>query len=343
MTQSNLKDVARLAGVSYKTVSRVVNGEGAVSAATRLRVESAISATGYRPNHSARSLRRGKTHTLRLIMYMREVHLRYERFQDEVIAAIVDRATSSGFSVLLELSRDSDTPAQLSRFGDLRSDATILLDGRLESPVARILHDSGTPTVLLVNPDADPSFGSIDADFTGGAFAMVRTLIGLGHRRIAHLADDRRLHSSRGRLAGYVDALRDAGIAVDESLILPTGYMRHHGHEATRTLLERAPDVTAIFCVNDLTAFGAIECATHLGRRVPADLSVTGFDDIALARHSTPPLTTMHIPWYEMAEAAADQAINAVESDALLCQRQFPVSLRMRETVAAAPAADRLQ
>src|SRR6266508_113804 len=105
MAQVGLKDVARAAGVSYKTVSRVVNGEATVSTATRLRVEAAVAELSYRPNLSARSLRRGRTQTLRLVMYLRETHLRHERFQDEVIAAIINHATASGYSVLLELAR----------------------------------------------------------------------------------------------------------------------------------------------------------------------------------------------------------------------------------------------
>ncbi|MEA2523390.1 MAG: hypothetical protein QOF73_617 [Thermomicrobiales bacterium] len=338
VAQVVLKDVARAAGVSYKTVSRVVNGEALVSEATRRRVEAAVAELGYQPNHSAQSLRRGRTHTLRLIMYLRETHLRQERFQDEVIAAIIDRATQAGYSVLLELTRDDDSPAQLARFGDRRSDGTILLDGRSASPLVPTLRRGGTPTVILVNPDADPSFGSIDANFVGGARQMVRHLIELGHRRIAHLADDPALHSSRGRRQGYEEALREAGIEPEGDLMEPTGYTRNHGSAAAERVLARRPEVTAFFCVNDLTALGAVEYLRQSGRRVSEDVSVTGYDDISLARYATPPLTTLRIPWYEMAEAATSQVIGAVAGDeAFPARREFPVELILRETTGPAP------
>jgi DNA-binding LacI/PurR family transcriptional regulator len=338
VAQVGLKDVARAAGVSYKTVSRVVNGEAPVSEATRSRVEAAVAELGYRPNLSARNLRRGRTQTLSLVMYIRETHLRHERFQDEVIAAIINRATAANYSVLLELVRVEDPPEQLARFGDRRSDGTILLDGRSESPVVAILRNAGIPTVMLVNPEAEATFGSVDVDFHGGAVRMVRRLVELGHRRIAHLADDPDIHSSRGRRQGYEQALREAGIAVEEELIVATGFMRHHGYAATGRLLDRRPDVTAFFCVNDLTAFGVVECLKERGKRVPGDASVTGYDDIPLARHATPPLTTVRIPWYEMSEAATAHLIDAVEGRSTAVARQvFPVEVIERETTGPAP------
>ncbi len=332
MPNTRLKDVAVVAGVSYKTVSRVINREARVHPDTRLRVEAAIEELGYRPNHSARSLRRGRTQTLRFIMYLRETHLRYERFQDEVIAAIVDAGTAAGYSILLELTRDTDSPSQLARLGDLRADGTVLLDGRNQSPVASVLAAKTAPTVALVNPDLDQGFGSIDADFEGGAYRMVSHLIALGHRRIAHIGDDPRLHSSRQRRFGYERALRDGGLEVEPNLTVIAGYMRHHGIAATKELLSRAPDLTAIFCVNDLTAFGAVECLTTQGRRVPEDVSVTGYDDIAAAQHSKPPLSTIHIPWYEMAEAATSAVIAAIEQDAKPDTRVFSVDQVIRNT-----------
>lgn len=332
MPNSRLKDVAAVAGVSYKTVSRVINGEARVSPDTRLRVEAAIEELGYRPNHSARSLRRGRTQTLRFIMYLRESHVRYERFQDEVIAAVVDAGTAAGYSILLELTRDTDSPAQLARLGDLRADGTVLLDGRSQSPVAPVLAANANPTVVLVNPALERSFGSIDADFEGGAYKMVSYLIELGHRRIAHIGDDMRLHSSRQRCLGYERALRDAGIEVDPNLTVISGYMRHHGVAGTKELLSRAPDLTAIFCVNDLTAFGAIEWLTTQGWRVPDDVSVTGYDDITAAQHQKPPLSTIHIPWYEMAEASTSAVIAAIEQGANPTTQVFPVDQVIRNT-----------
>lgn len=338
MSQAGIKDVARVAGVSYKTVSRVVTGEGAVRGETRRRVEEAITALGYRPNHSAQSLRRGRTHALRLILSLRPGTFTGLRFQDEVIAGASDRASRSGYGLLLELV-EGDPPEERQRWlADRRADGTILLDGRSESPLVALLRSTGAPCVILVNPAAEPTFGSVDADFAGGAEAMVRHLLDLGHRRIAHLADDFDLHSSRQRRDGYLAALQAAGITPESDLIVPTGSQQEDGFAATAILFSRRPDVTALFCVNDLTAFGAIEWLTQHGHRVPEDISVTGYDDIAVARYFSPPLTTVHLPWYEMGIAAADLLIGALDGHRGLDPPQcFGVDLCPRGSTGSAP------
>src|SRR5262249_44361184 len=111
-----------------------------------------------------------------------------------------------------------------------------------------------------------------------------------------------------------------------------SGYMRHHGISGTKELLAAVPDLTAIYCVNDLTAFGAIECLTSQGRRVPDDVSVTGYDDITAAQHHKPPLSTIHIPWYEMAEASTKSVLTAIEQGGDLDVQVFPVDQVIRNT-----------
>lgn len=339
MATSRLKDVAQQAGVSYKTVSRVVNGEPGVGEATRLRVQRAIDELGYQANHSARSLRRGRTQTIRFILGLREMHLRAERFQDDVIAAVADAGTAAGYSILLELTRSTDTAADLARFSDKRADGTLLLEGRKDTPLVPILKSSQTPTVILVNPEVEPSFGSVSVDFEGGAFDLVSRLIALGHRRIAHIGDDPALYSSRERLFGYQRALKNAGIAFNESLVVVRDYSRESGFAAAEELMAKNPRPTALFCVNDLTALGAIDFLTSHGYQVPADVSVTGYDDIAMARLSDPPLSTIHIPWYEAAEAATVALIRAIEGgDTVPVRQEFPVEIVLRESTGPAPA-----
>lgn len=332
MLRGTGKDVADLAGVSTKTVSRVINGDPAVAPATRQRVQAAIDKLGYRQSHAASSLRRGRTRTLRIVIHLREQRLEQEQFQGALIGAVIDRAAAAGYSVLLDLTRSGDSLAQLARFADTRSDGTILLDGREQSPVVQAVTATNQPVVILVNPDTGSGAAAIDADFVGGARAAVNYLIQLGHRRIAHLSDDMRLHSSRARLLGYQQALQAAGLPCDDRLVIPAGYLQAHGAQAAELLLDRGLECTALFCVNDLTALGAIDVLRQRGWRVPEDISVVGFDDIALAQWSSPPLTTLRIPWYEMAAVAADQLIQALESGAPLESRLFPVALQVRGT-----------
>jgi LacI family transcriptional regulator len=337
MAQVGLKDVAREAGVSYKTVSRVVNGENAVNAETRRRVEEAVRRLGYRPNLSARNLRRGRTETLRLIIDQRQRLHVSENFQDEFIAGVIDRATASGYAVLLEFC-GPDSLENLHKVADRRSDGIVMLGGRLNSPVIPVVRAAGMPSTVIANPHDSAGLGSVDADFVGGAVAMVRHLISLGHRKIAHLADDLTIHSSVTRLLGYRMALLEAGIPFDPDLVMMTGSLRHEGFDAAELLFATHPDVTALFCVNDLTAFGAIEYLRQSGRSVPGDVSVTGYDDIVIARYANPPVTTIHIPWYDMGDAATESVIDQIEGrSATPIRITLPVELIVRETTGPAP------
>lgn len=332
----SIKDVARQSGVSYKTVSRVVNGEANVSTATRERVEVAIRALGYRPDHSARSLRRGRLQALGLLIVRRHERFLTEPFLDEIVAGIVDGAARQGYALLLEVAgpRDAQPPRSLR---ERRVDGTILLDGRLASPLLAALRQSVMPRVVLTARPADPAVGWVYADFRGGAQRLVEHLLGLGHVRIAHLTG-RLTWSELDRLRGYQHALKTAGIRPDPALVVPAGHLRHHGYAATERLLARQGDVTAIFAVNDVTALGAMECLHQRGRRVPDDISVVGFDDIYLASHANPPLTTVRLPAFDMGVAATELLIGAIEGTAPSPgRRDFPVELRVRASAAPPP------
>lgn len=334
-TTPSIKDVARRSGVSYKTVSRVINGEAPVSADTRQRVQQAIAELGYRPHHAARSLRRGRNSTLRLLMPTGTARFLLNPFQDEVVAGVVDAASRHGYAVLIEPVAPPDRPELALGFAERRADGTILVDSTIPCRPAAALRDSGTPAVVVANRDIDPALGWIDADFRGGADRMVGHLLDLGHRQVAHLTDNPTLRSTQQRRFGYEDALRRAGIAPDPALIVHAGQLRHEGYAATELLLAGDREFTAIFCVNDLTAFGAIECLLRQGLRVPEDVSVTGYDDIYMSRYAAPPLTTVDIPWYEMGAAAVEQVIGAVDgSGSYPVGREFPVELRLRATTA---------
>ena len=336
----SIKDVARRSGVSYKTVSRVINREAGFSAATRERVEEAIAALGYRPHHGARSLRSGRTHTLRLVVTTGSERFLANPYQDDVVAGVADAASDRGYAVLLELVR-RETAEPPPGLVERRVDGTILLDSRVPRPLLLpTLRDSGAPCVVLANRDVDPALGWIDADFRGGAERLVRHLLDLGHRRIAHLTDNPAFRSTQARRAGYEQALTAAGITPDPGLIVMAGHLRDHGSAATESLLARRSDVTAIFCVNDLTALGAIECLQRRGTRVPEDVSVTGYDDIAMARDATPPLTTVRLPWYEMGAAAVELVVGAVEGRRPFPDgREFAVELCLRASTAPASGA----
>ncbi len=341
MPQPSIKDVAHHSGVSYKTVSRVINGEPNVAAPTRQRVEAAVAALGYRPDPTARSLRRGRTRALRLLVVRRFERFLTEPFLDEVVSGIVDSAAGAGYALMLEVAGPHDPMPRSASGAERRVDGTILVDGRSASPLLPPLDYAGPPYVVLPTRPSNPQVGWVYADFRGGAERLVGHLIALGHRRIAHLTGRLSL-PERDRLSGYRRALAASGLAANPDLVIAAGHLRHHGYAAMEKLLARQVDFTAVFAVNDLTALGAMECLQQRGHRVPDDVSVAGFDDIYLARYASPPLTTVRLPAYEMGAAATDLLISAIEhADAFPDGRDFPVELCLRASAGPAPAGPR--
>ena len=345
--QAGIREVAALAGVSYMTVSRVVRGEAAVRPETRQRVQAAIDELGYQPSPGARSLRNGRTNTIRLLF--NTVHGRFmsNPFQDDVVAGAVDAATRLGYVILIDINR---TPADraltdqipairpgAAAFDPRRIDGTIALDGFTPPVTLPGIRSTGRPGIILPNRFEDGDVTWVNADFRGGGVTLVSHLLDLGHRTIGFLSDIGGLISTRERQVGYHDALRRAGLAIAPELEEFAGQFRDDGYAATGRLMARRPDITAIYCINDLTAFGAIDRLRELGRRVPEDVSVTGYDDIAMAAISNPPLTTIRIPWYEMTVTAVDQLVAWIERQDLPTSRVFPVELIVRGSTGPAP------
>ena len=328
-----IKDVARASGVSYKTVSRVINGEGPVRDESRWRVAAAIAATGYHPHPGARSMRLGRVHALRLLMKTGTDRFLLNPFQDDVVAGVVDTAARLGYAVMIELAGRPHHPDAALGLTERRVDGTVLLDSQTPCYLATQLAATGAPAVVIANRDLEPPLSWIHTDFCGGAEQLVNHLLALGHRRFAHITDNPSFLSTTERRRGYEQALLAAGITPDPGLIIRAGQLRHEGDQATERLLATGAPFTAIVCVNDLTALGAIDCLRRHGRNVPADVSVTGYDDIYLAQYTTPPLTTVRIPWYEMGAAATEMVIGAVEGTAPYPDgRVLPVDLRLRGT-----------
>jgi DNA-binding LacI/PurR family transcriptional regulator len=333
----NMKDVAEHSGVSLKTVSRVINGEPHVSVQTRQRVEEMITALGYRPNHSARSLRSGRTQTIRLMIVRRFERFLTEPFTDELVSGIVDAAALAGYAPLIEVVGPKRQGANTHQPEGRLVDGTILIDGRPESPALPSDRHNGVPCVVVPTMPTDPSIGWVYADFLGGAERITNQLIKLGHRRIAHLAGRLSL-PERDRLRGYRRALASAGIPADLELVVAAGHLQHHGFAATEKLLARRAEFTAVFAVNDAVALGAMECLQRRGYRVPDSISVVGFDDTYAARHAAPPLSTVRLPTYDMGVAATKHLVDAIEGKAPFPSGQvFPVELMLRASMGEPP------
>ncbi len=310
VVDATLKDVARAAGVSVKTVSNVVNGYEHVSAKTRVLVEKAIADLDYRPNIAARNLRRGSTGLVAVA-----VPTLKNPYFAELAQVLVETANAHDLTVLVDCT--GGEPERERRVSDGFS--THLVDGLILCPHALTPADlksrrSRTPLVLLSERKLTAA-DSVAVDSRAAARAATEHLLATGRRRIAVIGFPARpggpMHARR-RLEGYRAALESAGIAVDERLIgiFESGQEMIGGAPAVGKLCARMPKFDAIFCYNDQLALAAIRYLLSVGKRVPEDVAVIGIDDIAAGRLSTPTLSTIQPD----TKAIADHALTLLQA-----------------------------
>ncbi|AHI00305.1 LacI family DNA-binding transcriptional regulator [Kutzneria viridogrisea] len=308
---ASLKDVAKLAGVSVKTVSNVVNDYRYVSAATRARVRSAIDELGYQPNLTARHLRYGRSGIIGLALP--ELDIPYFA---ELAKAVIGVAEQQSWSVLIDQT-DGRGDRERQTVSGPRAQT---LDGLILSPLtldasylAGLRED--LPLVLLGERVRPGTADHVVIDNVAAARDATRHLIALGRRRIAAIGDQHNSDAGTAevRLRGYREALAEAGIAPDPALVLPAmSYHRPDGAEAMRRLLTLPEPPDAVFCFNDLLALGALRTLLSSGVRVPQDVALAGIDDIQDGRFSTPTLTTIAPDKEQIAEAAVTMLLERV-------------------------------
>lgn len=306
-----LRDIASLAGVSIKTVSNVVNGSVPVKPATRKRVEDAIAQIGYVPNLAARNLRAGRTGVIGLAV----PELRFSYFA-ELADAVLAAAQRHGYVVLIEQTGgDRSTEIEL-----LRGPRVAMMDGLLFSPLGLSPDDADVldvpyPLVLLGERIFNGPTDHVTMQNVDGAAAATRHLLELGRRRIAVLGahEGEQMGSASLRLEGYATALREAGLEVDPDLVVfHEGWHRTDGADAARELLARRVPFDAIFALNDELALGALRVLVRDGLRVPDEVAVVGFDDVAEAQFALPSLTTIDPHRALIAQAAVDAVIRRI-------------------------------
>jgi len=301
---ATLAEIARAAGVSTPTVSKVLNGRADVAPATRSRVEELLRRHGY-------SRRRGTGQPSALLDLV--FHELESAWAMEVIRGVENVARETGLHVVLSESAGRLSPGQTWVDGVLarRPTGVVLVLSNLDAGQRAQLTSRDIPFVVL-DPAGDPGedVPSVGATNWHGGLAATRHLVELGHRRIGVIGGPARMMCSRARIDGYRAALDTAGLPVDPELIRE-GDFHHEAGYAIGLQLLRLPDrPTAIFTGNDLQALGLYEAARELGLHIPRDLSVVGFDDLPIARWIGPPLTTVRQPLTEMAEAAARLVID---------------------------------
>jgi len=307
-----IKDVARLSGVSFKTVSRVVNNLSEVSPDTRQKVQQAIQELGYQPNTMARSLVNGRTSTVGVVIPHSTDYIFTHPFFNEVLRGIAEVLSANNFNLLLYLAHEEAPYARL--FSQRKVDGLILMSIPIGDPNLQGLEESGVPCVCTCRISEDGNtIHWVDADFEGGIEQAMEHLIMLGHRRIALLAGPMSLVSVRLRVQGYRNSLHSHKLPVMEENILQGDFTSESGHSLAVKAMKLPNPPSALLCGDDMMAFGAIQALKELGYRIPEDVSVVGFDDVSLARFSSPPLTTIRQDTYQKGRIAADTLLALIQ------------------------------
>jgi|HigsolmetaAR201D_1030396.scaffolds.fasta_scaffold03967_7 LacI family transcriptional regulator len=307
-----IADVAREAGVSPQTVSRVINNKGEIRPETRRTVLEVIERLGYRPSSIARSLATKRTFTIGLV-----IPDIANPFWPEIARGVENAAWERGYHVFLCNTTEAGEREQavLQLLEDKRVDGVIVAGSRLPDEQLLPLLQRHATAVLVNRTSAPDNVGLVRVDASHGAQQAINHLLSRGRKRIGLLAGPPASHTSRGHLHGYRTTLEAAGLPVDPAAIQPCQPFLTEGYQAAITLLQNNPYLDALYCYNDLVALGAMQACNLLGRRVPDDIAIVGFDDILLASMVTPALTSLHVAKYEVGTAAASLLFEYIDGN----------------------------
>jgi LacI family transcriptional regulator len=301
-------DVAREAGVSPSTVSRILNGTAKVSEDKRLAVLAAIAQMNFAPNQMAQGLKKGRSMTIGIVV--QDIS---SPFFDETLRGVDDGLKGTGYaSVIVSGHWNAEEEAERIRLLLARKvDGIILLSGRM-SDQSVLSFSSQRPIVSTGRALQTRSALGFKLDNEYGAYLAVHHLIELGHRGIAFISGPANNIDAAERLAGYTRALQEAGIAPDPQLIVEGNYHESSGMLAINRLFDTHQQFTAVFAANDLSAYGARLALYRKGIRVPDDISLVGFDDLPGSSYTTPPLTTIRQPLYDIGRIATHALLRII-------------------------------
>jgi LacI family transcriptional regulator len=331
---ATIKDVAARAGISYTTVSHVVNGTRPVSERVRSKVEAAIAELGYVPSGVARSLRVRATATLGLLLPNAS-----NPYFAELARGIEDHAERNGYSVIL-CNSDDDIDKQLRYLRVLlerRIDGLIVATVASDAAFAQALANLRVPLVLVDRSLEGVSADQLRVDHEQGAYLATRHLLELGHRRIVCIGGPASTQVAQLRAAGYRRALGEAGVEVQAVVDCP--FTSPAGHAAAQSLLAAEPRPTAIFAGNDMIALGVLRAAAERGLQVPQQLSVVGFDDIEVSRYLHPALTTVGQCIGQLGEQVAARLLERIRTPELAVTQQMIEPILVLRESSAAPGA----
>ncbi len=308
---STIKDVAALAGVSFTTVSHVLNDTRPVSADARRRVLAAVEEIGYLPSAVARSLRKSETKIIGVL-----VPNVNNPFFAELVVGVEECCRMAGYSVFL-CNSDNDPKRQQQYMRTLlekRVDGLLLSSAGDAAALARIFKLATVPSVTVDRLVPGARADRVSVNNQEGAYRAVKHLLDLGHRQIACISGPAEFEVTCERVEGWRRALRERGIEPPEGWLVESDFSSAGGYEAVRSVLRRHPGLTAVFASNDMMALGAVRAAAELGRPVPQQLSVVGFDDIELSGYVFPALTTVGCSIKELGREAARVLLDRIDN-----------------------------
>ena len=311
---ATIHEVAKRAGVSTRTVSRVMNRQGEISEETRARVQAVIDELGYRPNILARSLVSQRSNMLGVVTWGLDYYA-----PSRIVVGIEQRASELGYSLFLNLishPTDSDAENLLNTLADHRVDGILWAIpevGENHEWIRRISLDN-LPPIVFLNSQPYPGLDSISIDNRLGAELATRHLIDQGLRKIGLIKGPQGWWEAEERFAGWQGALERAGLDVSPQRIIQSEWSIEMGVQAMQHLLEQAPEIEAVFASSDDIALGALNAAGKAGRRIPENLALVGFDNIPQSAYFQPPLTTIDQPLSRTGRAAVDLLLERIES-----------------------------
>ncbi|MFC5404918.1 LacI family DNA-binding transcriptional regulator [Cohnella soli] len=318
MTLTNRKEVAKLAGVSEATVSRVLNGIGPMKESTKLKVLDAAKQLNYELNAVASSFARGRSGNLGVVLpHVPKVHLFSTYYFSELLGGIGEAVRQKGYGLLL-LFRDPTTVFDyVSLYRTQRVDACIVLGASgiaSETESIRRLAEEALPFCVMDQSFNHRGVGSVAADHVRGGYTAVKHLLDQGCKHIGFLNGSPQYSNSSDRRAGYEKALSEAGIAIDESIVYEGNYSRTSGKRAADAVYRDLHRLDGIFVANDRMAIGLIQELRERGCDVPGRLKLVAYDDSDAASLTEPPLTTIKVPFFDMGKLAAEQLLIRITS-----------------------------
>ncbi|MEV6024230.1 LacI family DNA-binding transcriptional regulator [Streptomyces sp. NPDC052036] len=308
-----LEEVAARAGVGRGTVSRVINGSPRVSDATRAAVEAAVAELGYVPNTAARALAANRTDAIALVVPEPETRFFAEPYFSDMLKGVGAELSDTEMQLLLIFAGNDRERRRLAQYlAAHRVDGVLLVSVHADDPLPDLLAQLEIPAVISGPRSERETLPSVDSDNYGGGRSAVEHLLARGRAHIATITGPLDVFGAQRRIDGYRDALRDAGRVVDEALIAHGDFTEEGGRRAMAELLARRPALDAVFAESDVMAAGARQVLREVGRRVPDDVALVGFDDSVIARHMDPPLTSVRQPIEEMGRAMLDLLLEEI-------------------------------